>query len=221
MILLILAVVVTMWAQFKVQGTYSRYEKVKNETGLTGKDIALDILKQKGYSDVQVQISKNGILSDNFDPRSNIVNLSPAVYNGDSIAAAAIAAHECGHVIQHETKYAGIGIRNAVLPLAIIAGNFSWGVIFLGFFLGFMQLFYLGIILLLVVALFQLITLPIEFDASKRALELLPAAGYVHPQQVSQAKQVLSAAALTYVAALLSTILTVLRLFLMSRGRRN
>ncbi len=219
LILIFAAAAIALFASSRINATYKKYVKLENLTGMTGAQIATDILNKQGYTDVKVNKTSKGVLSDNFNPSNMTVNLSPEVYSGKSIAAAAVAAHEVGHAIQHKTKYVGISIRDTVLPLAIVSSNVSWGVIMLGFVFSSPNLINIGIILISVIALFQLLTLPIEFDASKRALKLLPAGGYVKQEQVPQAKEMLNAAAFTYVAALISTLLTILRLVLISRGR--
>ena len=166
-------------------------------------------------------MSQNGILSDHFDPKKNTVNLSPKVYNDPSIASLAIAAHEVGHAIQYAENYSMISLRNSILPFAIVSGNLGWIAAIIGLASGLESLFYIGVIMLLVIATFQLITLPIEFDASKRALVQLETGNYISFDEKADVKSMLSAAAFTYVAALLSTIFQILRLFLIANNRRK
>ncbi len=218
--LYIAAIVLVMWSQAKVQGAYKHFSTVQTEKHLTGATVARQILDRNGLSGVQVQVSQNGLLSDHFDPRTNIVNLSPKVYNEDSIASVAVAAHEVGHAIQFAENYSFIGVRNALLPVAIVSGNLAWFVIIIGLVLSQPTILYVGIAMLGVIALFQLVTLPVEFDASGRALRILSSEGFISEDEGADAKAMLRAAAFTYVAALLATVLQILRLVLLS-GRSN
>ena len=218
--LYIAAIVLVMWSQAKVQGAYKHFSEVRTEKHLSGAAVARQILDSNGLSDVQVQVSQNGLLSDHFDQRTNIVNLSPKVYNEDSIASVAVAAHEVGHAIQFAERYAFIGVRNALLPVAIVSGNLAWFVIIIGFISQQMPILYIGIAMLGVIALFQLVTLPVELDASGRALRILNSEGFINPDESADAKAMLRAAAFTYVAALLATVLQIIRLLLLS-GRSN
>ncbi|MGB7594618.1 MAG: zinc metallopeptidase [Erysipelotrichaceae bacterium] len=218
--LYIAAIVLVMWSQSKVQGAYKHFSTVRTENHLTGAAVARQILDRNGLSDVQVQVSQNGLLSDHFDPRTNIVNLSPKVYNEDSIASVAVAAHEVGHALQFAENYSFIGIRNKLLPVAIVSGNLAWFVIIAGLLTGQPTILYAGIAMLGVIALFQLVTLPVEFDASGRALRILSSDGFISSDESADAKAMLRAAAFTYVAALLATLLQIFRLVLLS-GRSN
>lgn len=220
-ILYVLAIALVFWAQYKVKGAYSHYSTVRNDSSLTGREVARRILDSHGLNDVEVLVSQNGILSDHFDPKKNTVNLSPKVYNDPSIASLAIAAHEVGHAIQYAENYSMISLRNSILPFAIVSGNLGWIAAIIGLASGLESLFYIGVIMLLVIATFQLITLPIEFDASKRALVQLETGNYISFDEKADVKSMLSAAAFTYVAALLSTIFQILRLFLMANNRRK
>jgi uncharacterized protein len=218
-ILLFGAMFLVMWSQSKVKGKYEQYSRVSAETHYTGAQIASMILKRKGIYDVQVEMGQ-GLLSDHYDPKAKIVRLSPNVYNTNSIAALSIAAHEVGHAIQHAENYGGIALRNTILPAAIISGHLAWGVILIGLFAGLDILFFAGIAMLGVIALFQTVTLPVEFDASSRAITLLSNMNILSSDEQSYAKDMLSAAALTYVAALIATLAQIMRLFLL-RGRRR
>ena len=220
-ILYVLAIALVFWAQYKVKGAYSHYSTVRNDSSLTGREVARRILDSHGLNDVEVLVSQNGILSDHFDPKKNTVNLSPKVYNDPSIASLAIAAHEVGHAIQYAENYSMISLRNSILPFAIVSGNLGWIAAIIGLASGLESLFYIGVIMLLVIATFQLITLPIEFNASKRALVQLETGNYISFDEKADVKSMLSAAAFTYVAALLSTIFQILRLFLIANNRRK
>ncbi len=222
MILYFAAIILVIWAQTKVKGVYEHYSRVPSEKHITGAQVARRILDSHGLHHVEVQMSQNGVLSDHFDPRTNVVNLSPKVYSEDSIASVAVAAHEVGHAIQFAENYSFIGIRNKLLPVAIVSGNLGWFVIIIGLISGFMPIFYIGLAMLGMIALFQLVTLPVEFDASGRALAILRNDGYLSEDEGADAKSMLRAAALTYVAALLATLMQILRLVLMTqRGSRR
>jgi hypothetical protein len=219
-IIYLIAIGLTFWAQYKVKGTYSHFSTVPTNNRMNGAAVARRILDSKGLYDVPVQMSQNGVLSDHFDPKSNTVNLSPKVYNESSIASVAVAAHEVGHAIQYAERYSFIGLRNTLLPIAIISGHLGWIVAFTGLISGFDAIFYLGLTMLLVIAAFQFVTLPIEFDASKRALVNLEEGGFVDLDERADAKSMLSAAAMTYIAAFVATLLQIYRLVLMSNRRR-
>ncbi len=221
----ILAAIITMLASSYVNSSYRKYSKVMTLENITGAEVARRILAIKGISDVQVTQAKGGVLSDHYDPSKKIVALSPKVYNETSIASVSVAAHEVGHAIQHAESYAFIGIRNKILPLAIVAGNLSMIPIMLGLFVGFegfgRTLFFVGIGMLGVIALFQLVTLPVEFDASFRAIKILTQERILEANELSSAKKMLTAAALTYVAALLSSVLNILRYMSIFNSRRR
>ncbi|PKM86717.1 MAG: peptidase [Firmicutes bacterium HGW-Firmicutes-10] len=217
-ILLFGAMILVMWSQSKVKGKYEQYSRVAANTHYTGAQIASMILKRKGIYDVQVEMGQ-GLLSDHYDPKAKIVRLSPNVYNTNSIAAVSIAAHEVGHAIQHAENYGGIALRNTILPAAIVSGHLAWVAIFIGLFT-FDAIFFAGIAMLGVIALFQTVTLPVEFNASSRALDLLSNMGILNSDEQSYAKDMLSAAAFTYVAALIATLAQIMRLLLL-RGRRR
>ncbi len=218
-ILLFGAMILVMWSQSKVQNKYQQYSRVAVNAHYTGAEIARLILKRKGIYDVQVEMGQ-GLLSDHYDPRTKIVRLSPDVYNTNSVAAVSIAAHEVGHAIQHAENYGGIALRNTILPAAIVSGHLAWGVIIIGLFSNIDAIFFTGILMLGVIALFQTITLPVEFNASSRAIGLLTDMGILSADERSYAKDMLSAAAFTYVAALIATLAQIMRLLLL-RGRRR
>lgn len=220
MVLIFGSMIIAMVSQMLVTNSFNKYSKVRNTKGLTGSQIAQNILDKNGYTDVRIQKGQ-GMLSDYFDPKNKIVNLSPAVHDGNSIAAAAIAAHECGHVMQYKKNYGGIALRNKVLPLAMVASNLSWGIIMAGLIFSWFGLLYIGIGLLAVVMLFQILTLPVEFNASSRALDTLVTSDYITIDQQPQAKKLLSAAAFTYVAAVLASLMQIARLLLIANSRNN
>lgn len=217
-LLIVLASVIVMFAQSRVQGAYQKFSRMAANTRYTGADVARMILRRQGIDNVEVVMGQ-GVLSDHYNPKTKVVSLSPAIFNTNSIAAVSVAAHEVGHAIQHAHGYAFLAVRNTLLPLTVVAGNLAWGVILLGLFIS-PQIMWIGISMLGVVAVFQTVTLPIEFNASKRALNLLVDEGILSYDEQSYAKQMLSAAALTYVAALLATLFQILRLVLMNNRRR-
>lgn len=218
-ILYILALVIMMAAQAKVKNAYARFSRMRANTSYTGSDVAQIILRRQGISDVNVEAGR-GTLSDHYDPRSKTVRLSEGVYGSNSIAAISIAAHEVGHAIQHHQGYSILALRNLILPAAIVAGNLGWGVLIFGLLLNSIPMLYLGILMLVVIAVFQLVTLPVEFDASKRALVLLVDEGIISTDERSYAKSMLSAAAFTYVAALVGSLLQIFRILLLTQRRR-
>ena len=217
--LYLLALVLVVWAQFKVNGAYARYRNVSTRRGYRGVEAARMILNQNGLHDVKIEMATGGELSDHYDPQTNTVRLSKDVYYNDSIASVAISAHEVGHAIQHATNYGFIGLRNMILPYAMISSKLGWTILFLGLMFTLDSLFYIGIGMLCIIALFQLITLPVELNASKRALALLESNGIILAEEKSDCKTMLSAAAFTYIAALISTLLQILRL--LGRRRRD
>jgi Zn-dependent membrane protease YugP len=218
-LLYIAAVVLMMGAQAKVRSAYNRFSQMRASTSYTGYDVAKLIMQRQGVLDVQIEQAK-GTLSDHYDPKAKVVRLSKGVYDSNSIAAISIAAHEVGHVIQHQQGYAFLALRNSILPAALVAGNLGWGVLIAGLIFSSTGLLYVGIGMLGIIALFQLVTLPVEFDASHRALVFLVDEGIVSLDERPYAKSMLSAAALTYVAALAGTLLQILRFALLANRRR-
>jgi Zn-dependent membrane protease YugP len=223
LVLLIPAMIFAMWAQWKVQHTYSEMSKVRAANGLTGREMAKAIMARNGVTDVTVE-EVGGVLSDHFDPRAKKVRLSSMNYGGDSLASIAVAAHEVGHVLQHAQGYAPLAIRSAIVPVASFGSTLAFPLFFIGFIFGghgqFAKIMMdLGILLFSGAVLFQAVTLPVEFDASKRAMAQLTESGALAPQEVAGAKRVLDAAALTYVAAAAMAALQLLRLVLMRRSR--
>ena len=219
-ILILIGVLLSMGASAKLNATYGRYSSVASRCGMTGAQAAQRILQSQGIYDVTVR-HVSGRLTDHYDPRSKTVNLSDAVYGSTSIAAIGVAAHECGHAIQHNINYAPLNIRSAIVPVANIGSSLSWPIFLLGLILSIPALTTVGIVLFSLAVLFQLVTLPVEFNASSRALKMLESTGILSREENKGAKKVLTAAALTYVAALASSILQLLRLIILSGGRRR
>ncbi len=220
MILIIIGAVISMIASARVKSTYQKYSKVRSMSGLTGAQAAEKIIRAEGLQGVTVR-KTSGHLSDHYDPRSKTVNLSESVYGSTSVAAIGIAAHECGHAVQHHKKYAALSLRAAILPVANLGSQLSWPLVFFGIIIGQTSLINLGIILFTAVIVFQLVTLPVEFNASSRALQLVENIGILGSNEVKTTKKVLDAAALTYVAAVAASLLQLLRLLLIARGRDN
>lgn len=222
-ILIIIGVLLSMLASSRVKSTYAKYNRVRNHAGVTGQMAAQQILRQAGIYDVQVQ-RVSGELTDHYDPKNKVLRLSDATYGSTSVAALGVAAHECGHAIQHATNYLPLSIRGALVPVANFGAQISWPLILIGLFMrGDMSslLINAGIILFTFAVAFQIVTLPVEFNASSRALRILKGSGLLYEEEVSQARKVLGAAALTYVAGAASAILQLLRLLLLTRGRRD
>jgi Zn-dependent membrane protease YugP len=200
------AMLLALWAQFKVKRAYKRYSEVPTARGVTGAEVAREILRANGIADVPIEVA-DGFLSDHYDPRSRTLRLSSGVYHGRSVAAAGIAAHEVGHAIQHARAYGPLVLRNTLAPVAMLGSNLAMILLMVGLFLKAMGLVYLGIIAFSAAVVFTLITLPVEFDASRRAKELLPQLGLVSSGERDGVASVLNAAALTYVAAAISAVL--------------
>lgn len=218
-VIYLVAAGIMLMAQMKVQSAYSRYSKMPSQSHLNGSQVAQLILSRSGIHDVDVE-AVSGVLSDHYDPRTKKVRLSQGIYNSNSIAAISVAAHEVGHAIQHHSGYGFLALRNMILPAAIMAGNLGWIALIIGLIFNSSTLITMGIIMLMIIALFQLITLPVEFDASKRALVMLNQEGILSREEQTYAKSMLSAAAMTYVAALASTLLQILRFVMMSNRRK-
>ncbi len=222
-IFVIIAAVISAVASMKVNTTFSRYSGVRAISGMTGAEAAQRILRSQGIMDVQVR-HVSGNLTDHYDPRSKILNLSDSVYGSTSVAAIGVAAHECGHAVQHQVGYAPLNIRSTLVPIANFGQTISWPLILIGFLLNgsVSQMFlYAGVILFSAAVLFQLVTLPVEFNASSRALRLLQDNGILASDEIGKTRKVLSAAALTYVAGAIGAILQLLRLLILIGGRRR
>lgn len=219
-ILVLPAILLSLWAQARVSSTFKKYQKQISQRRMTGYDAARRILDSNGLSHIKIEHIQ-GKLTDHYDPRNNIIRLSDGVYNSQSIAAMGVAAHEAGHAVQHSVGYMPIKLRNTVLPVANIGSHLSIPLAFLGFLLGVESLVSFGIILFGAVVLFQLVTLPVEFNASSRAVDTLFSSGLIAEDEKKGVKKVLGAAALTYVAAALTSLMNLLRLILIFGGRRN
>ncbi len=220
MILLIPSIVFAMYAQARVRSTFTKYLRIGSKNGYTGYQVARHILDNNGMRDVPVDIAR-GQLTDHYDPRRRVVSLSNEVYNGRSLASISVAAHETGHAIQHANGYVPLSFRNAIFPIASFGSNAAWIFIIIGLIMSMPSLLDLGILLFSAAVLFQVVTLPVEFNASSRALRLLDEGGFIVSDEYSHSKKVLNAAALTYVAAMATAISQLLRLLLIRGRRRN
>lgn len=219
-ILVLIGAAISGIASLNVRRTYAKYSKFRNYRGITSNEVAEHILHAAGIYDVRIERIR-GNLTDHYSPNEKVLRLSDAVYGQTSVAALGVAAHECGHAIQHQEGYAPLKLRSASVPLANIGSWVSWPVILIGLILGYTPLAQLGIFLFTFVVAFQLITLPVEFDASARALRILEQDHILEGEEHAGATKVLQAAALTYVAALFTTILQLLRLVYIVNGRRR
>lgn len=218
-IILIPALIISFWAQTKISSTFNKYSKVRSSNGYTGAQVARMLLDKGGLYDVPIEMI-SGKLTDHYDPSSRVLRLSQDVYSSTSVASIGVAAHEVGHAIQHKVSYQPLIIRNAIVPVVNISSNASWLIFFAGLILGLKPLANIGIVLFSAVVLFQLITLPVEFDASNRALRILRDGSILYDEEIKGAKSVLGAAAMTYVAATLMAISQLLRLIAIS-NRNN
>ena len=218
--LVLVGLVLCLGASALVNSTMRKYSKVRNMRGLTGAEAARNILNREGLYNVQIECL-NSDDGDHYDPRTDTVRLSYNNFNGTSVTAVSVAAHECGHAIQHNINYAPLNIRSAIVPVANIGSSLSWPIFLLGLILSIPALTTAGIVLFSLAVLFQLVTLPVEFNASSRALKMLESTGILNADENKGARKVLTAAALTYVAALASSILQLLRLIILSGGRRR
>ncbi len=203
------AILLTIYAQIKVKSAFAKAHEIRPASGMSGAEAAEAILHSAGLHHVRIEPAQ-GFLSDHYDPRHKVLRLSPEVYQGRSLAAVGVAAHEAGHAVQDQQAYAPLTIRNLIVPMAGIGSNLSWVLLFGGFFLHIMGLVYAGIILFGAVVVFQIVNLPVEFDASSRARRLLVDCGIVAVDQDREVGRVLNAAAMTYVAAMLTAVLTLL-----------
>jgi Zn-dependent membrane protease YugP len=220
MILVLPMIILSMIASAKVNSSFKKYSKVLSQRGLTGAQAAFEILRRYGITDVKIE-RVGGNLTDHYDPRTNVIRLSDNVYNSTSVAAIGVACHEAGHAAQYAQNYAPIKIRNTVLPVANLGSKLGIPLAILGFFLGFTSLAYAGVIFFSFAVLFQLITLPVEFNASKRAIQVIGDADILSEEEKVGARKVLTAAAMTYVASLAVSIASLLRLILTVNRRRK
>lgn len=223
LVLVVPAFIISMIAQAKVNTTYNKMSKIRNTSGYTGAQAAAAVLRHYGIMNVRIE-ETSGKLSDHFDPRSNVIRLSKEVYYGSSIAAVGIACHEAGHAAQHAKGYLPIKIRNSIIPVCNIGSYLGLPLAFAGYFLGFEPLVLVGLGLYSFIAIFQLATLPVEFNASRRAIRVIDETGLLREEEEMRgAKKVLSAAAMTYVASLAVTLANLLRfvILFLGRGKRN
>ncbi|MEI3219335.1 MAG: zinc metallopeptidase [Lachnoclostridium sp.] len=221
--LVLIGVIICMVASAKMNSTFSKYSRVRSRSGLTGREAAEMVLQSMGIYDVRVE-RVSGNLTDHYDPRSKVLRLSDSTYNSPSVAAIGVAAHECGHAMQHARGYAPLSLRSALVPIANFGSTIAWPLILLGFlFTGETSAMFLkiGVLAFSLAVLFQLVTLPVEFNASRRAMQVLGSNGMLYQDELSATKKVLTAAALTYVASAASAILQLLRIILLTGRRRN
>lgn len=209
------AVLVTLYAQWKINSTYNKYSKVPSKRGMTGSDVARYILNKNGLYDIPIELV-GGQLSDHYDPRARVVRLSPDVYHGTSLASLGVAAHEVGHAVQHDTGYMPLYIRNTVIPVTQIGSYAAIPLFFIGIFMSSESLVNIGVLLFSAIVFFQLVTLPVEYNASRRAIATLGEEGILDAYELDGTKKVLSAAAMTYLAAALMAVMQLLRLIVVS-----
>ena len=222
-VLVLIGVVLTLLASARVKSTFAKYERIRNSAGLTGRDAAERILHGAGIYDVRIE-RVSGSLTDHYDPRNKVLRLSDSTYHSTSVSAVGVAAHECGHAIQHAVNYAPIRWRGALVPVANLGSNIAWPLIVIGLFItgeSSSLLINLGIIAFSFAVLFHLVTLPVEFNASNRAIRILGSNGMMSKEEVGAVKKVLGAAALTYVASAATAILQLLRILILTAGRRD
>lgn len=222
-ILVVIGAEICMIASARVKGTFNKYSQLRSMSGMNGAQVAQRVLQAAGIYDVQVR-HVSGSLTDHYDPRTKTVNLSDPVYNATSVAALGVAAHECGHAIQHAKSYAPLSIRSALVPIANFGSMLAWPVILIGLLFNTRSsglIIDIGILLFSAAVLFQLVTLPVEFDASRRALVMLRTQGILADDELRYTRRVLKSAALTYVASAAAAILQLLRIILITNGRRR
>ena len=222
-ILVVIGAVICMIASARVKGTFNKYSQLRSMSGMNGAQVAQRVLQAAGIYDVQVR-HVSGSLTDHYDPRTKTVNLSDPVYNATSVAALGVAAHECGHAIQHAKSYAPLSIRSALVPIANFGSMLAWPVILIGLLFNTRSsglIIDIGILLFSAAVLFQLVTLPVEFDASRRALVMLRTQGILADDELRYTRRVLKSAALTYVASAAAAILQLLCIILITNGRRR
>lgn len=220
MIVLIPALLISFWAQTKITATFKRYSKVYSTKGYSSYEVARMLLDESGLYDINIE-RVAGNLTDHYDPKNRVLRLSDTVYNSTSVASIGVAAHEVGHAIQHKESYGPLIFRNTIVPAVNFGSNFSWILFFLGIILGRPSLTTFGILLFSGVVLFQLVTLPVEFDASSRALRILKDRSILVNDEITSAKKVLNAAGMTYVAATLVALSQLFRLILLSNRNRD
>ncbi len=221
--LVLIGLIICLAASAQMRSTFSKYSRVRNHSGITGREAAEQVLHRAGIYDVRVE-HVAGNLTDHYDPRTKVLRLSDATYGSTSVAAVGVAAHECGHAIQHATGYAPLSLRSALVPVANFGSTIAWPLILIGLLFNSQSsiLFLnLGILAFSLAVLFQIVTLPVEFNASRRAIHMLSGNGMLYEDEVRATRKVLTAAALTYVAGAASAILQLLRIILLSNSRRR
>ncbi len=219
LVFVIPAIILSLWAQIKVSSTFKKYSAVPSDGGMTGADAARMVLEQNGVTDVQI-VPVNGSLTDHYDPRDNVIRLSEPVYAAKTAAAVGVAAHEAGHAVQYARGYSPIKLRAAIIPISKVGSTLALPLVIIGLIFSWYPLAYAGVILFGAAVLFQLVTLPVEFNASRRAVECLSSSGRVSEDGIKASKKVLTAAAMTYVAALFVALGNMIRLILIV-GRRK
>ena len=219
-LLAIAGFVVVMYAQLKINGTYSKFKKIRTTKGITGAEVARAILEKNGLQNIYV-VETKGNLTDHYDPSRKVVKLSTDIYNGSTIAAVEVAAHEVGHAIQDKVNYSFMQIRAKLVPVVNLVSYLGYFVLFVSLFAGMTGYFALSIVMILATLLFQLVTLPVEFDASKRAQQELKTLNLVNDEELRGTRKMLNAAAFTYVAGVISSLLSLLRLVIMMNNERD
>ena len=219
-VLIIPAMLFALWAQVKVSSTFNRYSAQRTHTGMTGAQAAEAVLRACGVDGVRIE-RVAGNLTDHFDPRAGVIRLSQSVYDSPTVAAVGVAAHEAGHAAQYAEGYGPIRLRNAIIPVTQIGSSLAWPLLLIGLLFNYEALFFAGILFFMLAVVFQLVTLPVEFNASARAISVLGEGGYLSPDELPAANKTLSAAAMTYVAALAVSIAQLLRLVLLFGGGRR
>jgi Zn-dependent membrane protease YugP len=220
MILVIPGLLLGLWAQMRVSSAFRKYSAVYARSGMSAEDVARSMLNQAGCGNVSIR-TVSGNLTDHYDPRNNTLRLSDGVYGSSSVAAIGIAAHECGHAMQQHEGYAPLVLRSALVPVVNLGSNLYFPIFLLGLLFSWEPLIYVGIACFALTLVFSLVTLPVEFNASGRALRVLDQQGYLSPEEMDGARAVLSAAAMTYVAAAISSLLQLVRLLIIARNRRD
>ena len=217
-IFVLVGLLITLIANIYIKSSYSKYKKIKVKSKLDGYDVARKILDSNGLDKIDI-VETSGELTDHYDPSRKVVRLSKEIYHGTSIASVSVAAHECGHAIQDKENYFFLRFRSTLFPFANISSKLGYVAITIGLIFGYVKLMWIGIVLELVILLFQIITLPVEIDASRRALNFLKQEALIEKNEQDGSKKMLTAAALTYVASVLATLLSIIRLVLLTRGR--
>ncbi len=219
-ILILPGLLLGLWAQARVRSAFEKYSKVHTQRGIPSQELVRQMLSRQGVVDIAISPTQ-GTLSDHYDPSSNTLRLSQGVFGSDSVAAVGIAAHEAGHALQKEQGYSLLSVRSLIVPVVNIGSNLAWPIFVLGIILSWKPLMYAGIATFAAVVVFSLITLPVEFDASRRANVMLSESGYFTQEELNGVRTVLNAAALTYVASFISTLMQLLRLVLIARRRND